>query len=158
MGTKNIFLTEFHEEILKRIKETYPNFNLSGYFQECLSKFGGEKMDESDILKKISDVDITITNLSAEKVYWRKKHEEFLVQKALREKEEKEKEAERLREIDYKEHMQKVDEYLKDLNSDNRDKLEEYKQGVKEGKWRNTTEFAEKMMNQHKAETQGRSS
>lgn len=146
MSVKTIYLNEFEEGILKRIKETNPNFNLSGYIQECLSKFGGEKMDESDILKKISDANIAMINLSAEKVYWEKKHEEFLVQKALREKEEKEKEAERLREIDYKEHMQKVDEYLKDLNADNPDKLEEYKQGVKEGKWRNTTEYAEKMM------------
>ena len=145
MGNKTVFITEFHEEMLKKIREANPTFNLSGYLQDCLSKFGGDKMDESDILKRIQDAENLIKQGQDAVIIWKKKQEEFLIKKALKEKEDKDKEAQRLleieQEIEHRKEMQKINDYITNI-----DNWEEYKQGVKEGKWNKTLDYAKEKL------------
>ena len=134
------------EEVIERLKVSNPDFNLSAFIKEALFKCGGAQMEESDILAKIQEAENLIKKGEDAVIIWKKKHEEFLVNKALKEKENKQKEEERLAELEHKERLQKINEYLTGFNQDS-PLWNEYQEGIKSGKWRGVSEFAKKKLN-----------
>lgn len=141
MGTKTISLDKDAEQILNKIKEQNPTFNFSAFIQEALQKQGGHKLDESTILKHISDAELMEKSGKDAILFWRKKQEEFAVAKAMEDKNLQEKEKERLAELEQKEERARINEYLTDFNREN-PKWAEYQDGLKEGRWKGITEFA----------------
>ena len=141
MGTKNVFLDENSEIILKRIKEQNPIFNFSAFVQEQIQEFGGSKLDESAILKHISDAEILEKQGKDAILYWRKKQDEFIIEKARQEQAMRDKEEQEKQEKIEQDRKIKIQDFLSSFGRDS-PLWQEYQDGIKDGKWMGVTNFA----------------
>jgi len=145
MGNKTIFLDENAETILKKIKEQFPLFNFSSFIQEQLYNYGGQKLDESAILKRISEAELLEKQAKDTILFWQKKKEEFLIQQAMKEKAEQGKKEAEQKEMDRKRYMLDIDAYLQGFKEDDK-KWSEYQEGIKNGEWKGVVEYAKKKL------------
>jgi len=133
MGTKNIFLDEESEEILKKLKENV-NFNFSQYIQNHLKSHSEDKLTPELVTEKISETKRAI--LSQEEYLGKLNMTMDKINRQRKIIEER-----NIGEIEHQSNMISIQDYLKDLK-DNKEKWAEYQKGKSEGKWKGVVEFA----------------
>ena len=141
-----LYMDKETRELLEHLKQREPDFNMAQFFKKHLGLEATGKSEDTENLihTRIKEAELSIKTGEASLNFWKQKLESYYEeqkQRAIKRDKERKSEEE---ENGYKNYLEQVHTTLADYFENNGYKV--YKEGIKEGKWKSTTEFYERYL------------